>query len=114
MQVSATHQTEGKPAGGLDGQLAVIPAAAKAILIQAIYSFEPARVVRLSLAEAGIRRSERAIMIWLKTVRLWLGFPAHYPCCSSERYRALVARCKELNGTPSAEQIAAGWQPVSG
>ncbi|HEY1120183.1 MAG TPA: hypothetical protein VGE67_01225 [Haloferula sp.] len=95
----------------LNGVLVVIPPIAKVLLIEAIYTFQPAHLVRASLAKAGIKRGERAVMIWLKAVRQWLGFPKHYPCVSSEVYRALVAQCRERNGVPAAEEIVAGWQP---
>lgn len=94
------------------GQLAAIPAFAKSILIKAIYDFTPSRTVVLQLMEAGVRRSERAVMIWLKVIRDWLGFPGHYPCTSSERSRTVVRQCMNRNGTPSGTEIESGWKPT--
>ncbi|MCW1883195.1 hypothetical protein OKA04_00540 [Luteolibacter flavescens] len=94
-------------------QVAAIPPVAREILIKAIYDLDPAHKVRLRLLESGIKRSDRSVMDWLKKVRIWLDFPGHYPCTTSEVYKAAVVDCRSRNGMPTAAEIAAGWEPAA-
>lgn len=102
-----------RPVASFAGVFATIPLAARAVLVTGIADFDSGKIIAARLAEKGIHRSDRTVMVWLQAVRSWLGFPDHYPCAGSTAYRRLVEECMTRHGHPSPAQILSGWQPDS-
>ena len=97
--------------GNIGTKREFIPLEARAILVEKILTLGGSRETREALERIGIRRKDRAVMLWMERTRRWLGIEACYPNTNSPRYRVAVREWIEKNGRPTREEILAGWNP---
>lgn len=68
----------------------VIPAEARPVLIRSILNLNPAHTAQEELRLAGVHRSKRAVVDWLRWTREHMGLPGCYPRADVAAYRQAV------------------------
>lgn len=82
------------------------------LLITSVITFVSANKLRKALNDQGDDVSLRDVLEWQRAMREWLGLPEAGRGKPSDEYRDEVKKWLQENGSPSLEEIDAGWIPV--
>ena len=82
------------------------------LLITSVITFVSAKKLRKALNDQGYDVSLRDVLEWQRAMREWLGLPEAGRGKPSDEYRNEVKKWLRENGSPSLEEIDAGWIPA--
>lgn len=82
------------------------------LLITSVITFVSAKKLQKALNNRGDDVSLRDVSEWQRAMREWLGLPEAGRGKPSDEYRNEVRKWLRENGSPSPEEIDAGWIPA--
>lgn len=89
-----------------------VPLVIRHLLVSAVLACHSSTTFTEFLVDQGYEVSTRTVANWLQRTRIWLGLPAPNPGKPSANYRREIEKWRRANGSPSSEEIDAGWVPV--
>jgi hypothetical protein len=112
MKVSITSRELLAELGASGEEKPEFPLCYRHLLITSVIMFVSAKKLQKALNNRGDDVTLRDVLEWQRAMREWLGLPEAGRGKPSDEYRNKVKKWLQENGSPSLEEIDAGWIPV--